>query len=79
MTMCDAPSFDHLVGEREEVVGNFDPERLGGLEVNHGLKLGGLEDRQVGGVCPIENLRGVDAILAIAIDNIDAVAEQSAR
>jgi hypothetical protein len=27
-----APSlFDHLVGEREQIVGDFDAERLGGL------------------------------------------------
>ena len=73
------PSFDHLVGEREQIVGDFDAERLRGPEVDHRLELGRLQDRQVSGLCTVENLRGVDAILAISIGNIDTVAQQSAR
>src|SRR5262249_40524714 len=34
------PSFDHLVGEREQPVWNLEAERLGGLEVDHQLELG---------------------------------------
>src|SRR5229473_231481 len=30
-----ASSFDHLVGERQELVRHVEPERLGGLEVDH--------------------------------------------
>jgi hypothetical protein len=32
--------FDHLVGEREEIVGDFDAKRLGGFEVDYQLELG---------------------------------------
>jgi hypothetical protein len=32
--------LDHLVGEREEIVGDFDAKRLGGFEVDHQLELG---------------------------------------
>src|SRR5262249_32029682 len=71
--------FDHLVGEREQIVRNFDSECLRGPEIDHHLEFGRLQNRQVTGLCTIENLRGVDAILAIAIGNIDAVAQQSAR
>ena len=30
-----ASSFDHLVGERQELVRHVEPEHLGGLEVDH--------------------------------------------
>ena len=35
-----SPLFDHLVGEREEIVGNLDTERLGGFEIDDKLELG---------------------------------------
>ena len=28
-------SFDHLVGDGEQLGGNFEAERLGGLEIDH--------------------------------------------
>ena len=34
--------FDHLVGDREEIVGNLDTERLGGFEIDDKLELGRL-------------------------------------
>jgi hypothetical protein len=40
-----ASLFDHLVGERQQIVRQFDPERLGGDEVDHELELGRLHDR----------------------------------
>jgi hypothetical protein len=40
-----ASLFDHLVGEREQVVGDSEPKRLGGLEVDHQLEL----DRNLNG------------------------------
>src|SRR5215472_8001912 len=74
-----AVSLDHLVGEREQIVGDFDAERSGCLEVDHELEFDRLQDRQVGGPCALENPRGVDAILAIGVDDIYAVAQQPAR
>jgi hypothetical protein len=44
-----AASFDHIVGEREQPVGNLEAERLRGLEVDGQFELRGLYDRQVGG------------------------------
>ena len=43
-------SFDHLVGAREQGRRDFEAERLGGFEINHQLELGGLLDRDVGGL-----------------------------
>ena len=40
--------FDHLVGDGEQCRRNFEPERLGGLEIEHELEFGRLHDRQFG-------------------------------
>src|SRR6266849_1450790 len=46
--LAGAFSFDDLVGEGEYLCGHFEAERLRGLEVDHELELGRLDDRQVG-------------------------------
>src|SRR6516164_3217149 len=50
-----AHSFDHLVGESEQPVRHRQPERLGGLEVEHQLELRRLHHWQVGGFLAFEN------------------------
>ena len=40
--------LDHLVGAREQRWGNFEAERLGGLEIDHELVFGGCLHRQIG-------------------------------
>ena len=53
-------SFDDLVGEREQRRRQVEPERLGGLEIDHQLELDRLHHRQVGRLrtskCPSENI-----------------------
>src|SRR2546427_9272447 len=70
--------FDHLVGEREQIVGDFDAERSGGLEVDHELEFGRLQDWQVGGVFALENPPGVEAICAIGAYHIFAISQKRA-
>jgi len=49
LMQCSKKSlFDHLVGAQQERFGDRQPERLGGIEVDHQLKLGRLLDRQIG-------------------------------
>src|SRR5438034_3847786 len=54
-------SLDHLVGEREQLGRNVEPERLRGLDVDGELKPGRLQDRQVCRLFALENARGIDA------------------
>jgi hypothetical protein len=57
-------SFDHLIGEGEQLVGNDDAERLCGADVDDHFKLGRLLDREIGRLGSIEDFRGVGAELA---------------
>src|SRR5262249_19966849 len=45
---CLAHSFDHLVGEREQLIPDGEAKRLGSLEVEHQIELDRLQDWQVG-------------------------------
>src|SRR5215813_6659988 len=49
-------SFDHLVGDGEQLVRHVNAERSSGLEINHQLKLDRLLDRQVVRFGTLENL-----------------------
>ena len=71
--------FDHLVSEREQLVGYIDAERLGGLEIDHQLEFGRLGYRQFSGFRPLENAASVDASLMRCIRAGACVANQSAR
>src|SRR5215813_3742396 len=73
------PSLDHLTGEREEIVGDFQSERPRGPQVDYKLEFGRLMDRQLRGLGPLQNLRGIDAVLAVTLGDAHTVAQQSAR
>jgi hypothetical protein len=46
-------SFDHLVGEREQIIGDHDAERLGGFEIDDEFEFRGLNNRQIGRLCTL--------------------------
>ena len=60
----NADSFDHLVGDQEEIAADRQPERIGGLQVDHQLELGRLQHRQVGRFLALEDAADIVAELA---------------
>jgi hypothetical protein len=65
---CPEPLFNHPVGERQYLDGNFEPERLSGLEVDHKLELGRLDDRQISGLFAWASAPGADIDMPMNCD-----------
>src|SRR5215467_14299715 len=72
-----AASFDDLVGDCEQLVGDGEPECLGGLEIDHELELGRLYHRQVSNLCPLQNPAGVDTDLTVGVGKIGSVTNET--
>jgi integrase len=49
-------SFNHFVGALLKVHRHVEAKRRGGLEVDHQLELGRLFDREIGWICPAQDL-----------------------
>src|ERR1700730_3834469 len=73
------PLLDHLVREREQIVGNSDAKRLGSLQVDDEFELERLDYRQVTGFGTLENFRRVGSVLVIRISDTCTVAQQPSR
>src|SRR5262249_28360192 len=71
-------SFDHLVGEREQLRGHFEPESPRGLEVDQEFKFGGLHDREVRRPLAPEYATCVDATLAKCLTGVGTIRHQAA-
>jgi hypothetical protein len=56
--------LNYFVGSGQQRLRDGEAEGLGGLEVDDELELGGLHDREVGGLFALENPTSVDAGLA---------------
>src|SRR6516164_7956703 len=76
--MRGVSSFDHLVGEREQPIGDFETERLSGLDIDYQLVLGRHLHRQVGRFLAPEDTIDVAGSATQLIDSAGAVADQAA-
>src|SRR5215475_13917654 len=76
-TRASAPRLrDHLVRASQDGLWNRQPDRLGRLEVDDKFELGGLLDRQIGGIRPLEDLVHIHGDAAELIGIVRAVAEE---
>src|SRR5262249_33459516 len=73
------PSVDHLGREDEQGRRNVEAKHPGGLEIDHELEFGGLQDGQLSRLFALQNAAGIDAGLPIAIRNARSIAGQAAR
>src|SRR5262249_25365805 len=69
--------LEHLVRQDQERRGNREAEGLGGLEIDRALELHRPQNRPVGRLGPLEDLAGVEARLAIRLDQAGCVAHQA--
>ena len=60
--------FDHLIRDGEQPRREGETERLRGLKIDHKLKLRGLYYREVSGFGALKDFPGVDAHLAIRLN-----------
>src|SRR5450759_4482116 len=79
----DAPQqtaalFDNLVGDGEHRGRHHDVERSRGLKVDDEFEFGKLGDREVGGLCAIEDAASVDADSTKHVRDVGSVAHQPA-
>ena len=70
-------SFDHLVGEREQLVRYSQTERLRGFHVEHQIVFGRLHDWQIDRLIAFENTADVDCGAAIGIGQTRSIAVAS--
>src|SRR5262249_2737515 len=70
--------FDHLVGEREQLVWNLEAERLRGLEVDRELVLGRCLYRQVGRLLALEDAVDVSGGVPVLVKQIGPIRNQAA-
>src|ERR1700738_2839403 len=73
-----APSFDDLVGKREQRRWHIEAEHARGLEIDYELEFRRLHDRQIGRLLALEDAACVETNLLIDIRDVDTVGHQAA-
>src|SRR5262249_59108055 len=72
------PSFDHLVGTREQAIRHREAERLRHLEIYDQLVLGRRLHRQVGWLLALEDAIDVASCSAAKVEVIRTIGDQAA-
>src|SRR6516164_2657583 len=70
--------FDHLIGERDQLVGNCYPDRPGSREINDQLELCRSLDRKVGWFLAFEDAASIDPDLLVHIRKARPIAHEAA-
>ena len=65
--------FDHLVGRGQQLRMKLQAERFGCLEVDHEVKLDGLNHREIAWLFALEDLPGIEAGLVKGIGDARAI------
>src|SRR5437667_11388517 len=76
--MSAGPSLDHLVRAQQQRLRDVQAERFRSLEVDDQLELRGLQDGQIGGFRPLENLVDVRGRSTVQVDVIWTIRDQCA-
>ncbi len=71
-------SLDYLIGTSEQGRRHFDAERLGGRQVDDEIELDRLLDRQVGRLCPAQDLIDIVAGAPVKIQEVRSIGHQTA-
>src|SRR5260221_8632113 len=72
------PLFHDLVRAREQSCRDGETECYRGLQIDHQLEMGRLQDRQVCGFVSVQYLRDVSFRFLIGVEDAGAVAHQAA-
>src|SRR5437867_1784425 len=70
--------LDYLIRTKEHCRRDRQPERLGGLKVDHQFELRGLLDGEVGGFGALENPIDEAGRLAVEVQVVDAIGDEAA-
>src|SRR5262245_28995765 len=72
------PSFDHLVGAREQRRRHFDAQRLGRFQIDHQLVLGRLLEGQIASLLATQDTINIRCSASVLLKAIRAVRDQAA-